>query len=246
MQNRYVGDIGDYGKYALLRSIARSSLILGVNWYLTPDERHNSDGKHISYLKSGEYSAYDEELHGELKRIVAGSMRNVFSVQQSRILPESTIYYDDMLAFDLEPHYLKRRMIRGSWHKAALDRLSECEIAFLDPDNGLQVKSVSLTGKKGNKYIGLNELKDYYKLGKSIVFYNHRERKQEEDYLDKFRKLRSEEDFGNAEWIGLKFRKGTVRDYFFILQPRHQLLVKKQFEELLGTAWKSCFSLLSL
>jgi len=29
MQNRYVGDIGDFGKYTLLRSIARTGLTLG-------------------------------------------------------------------------------------------------------------------------------------------------------------------------------------------------------------------------
>ena len=48
MQNRYVGDVGDFGKYALLRRIGKAGLSLGVNWYLTPDESHNSNGKYTS------------------------------------------------------------------------------------------------------------------------------------------------------------------------------------------------------
>ncbi len=37
MQNRYVGDIGDYAKYSLLRALSRGCK-LGVSWYLFPDE----------------------------------------------------------------------------------------------------------------------------------------------------------------------------------------------------------------
>lgn len=47
MQDRYTGDIGDYGKLGLLRCLAASGLRVGVNWYRTPDEDHNEDGKFI-------------------------------------------------------------------------------------------------------------------------------------------------------------------------------------------------------
>ena len=43
MQNRYTGDIGDFGKLGLLRVLQESGLTIGVNWYLVPDENHNSD-----------------------------------------------------------------------------------------------------------------------------------------------------------------------------------------------------------
>ena len=39
MQNRYTGDIGDFGKLGLLRQLRQTGLSIGVNWYLTPDER---------------------------------------------------------------------------------------------------------------------------------------------------------------------------------------------------------------
>lgn len=43
MQNRYVGDIGDYVKLAILRALLPGRR-LGVAWWLYPDERHNRDG----------------------------------------------------------------------------------------------------------------------------------------------------------------------------------------------------------
>ncbi|AGA67861.1 hypothetical protein Desdi_0313 [Desulfitobacterium dichloroeliminans LMG P-21439] len=246
MQNRYVGDLGDFGKYALLRRITKTGLTLGVNWYLAPDENHNSDGKHISYLKDKSYRNYDEELYDFLKYVVDNGKRNVLSVQESIILPRNTAYYDSILDLTNELDPLKRRMRRLLWHNAALNKLNDCEIVFLDPDNGLQVKSVSLTERKGNKYIGLDELKDYYKLGKSIIFYNHRERKQEEEYLDKFRKLQHDPGLTGAKWFALKFVGGTIRDYIFVLRPTHFYLVEEQCKALLNTAWKANFSLLCI
>lgn len=40
---------GDVGKYGLSRNIAKTTLTIGINWYLTPNESGNEDGKHISY-----------------------------------------------------------------------------------------------------------------------------------------------------------------------------------------------------
>lgn len=44
MQNRYAGDIGDFGKFGLLRALRGSGLSIGVNWYLVPDETRIGDG----------------------------------------------------------------------------------------------------------------------------------------------------------------------------------------------------------
>ena len=38
MKNQYVGDIGDYGKYGLLRFLSNHGIIIGINWYLTEDD----------------------------------------------------------------------------------------------------------------------------------------------------------------------------------------------------------------
>ena len=33
MQDNYIGDVGDYGKYGLLREVRAESMSLSVNWY---------------------------------------------------------------------------------------------------------------------------------------------------------------------------------------------------------------------
>ena len=46
MKNQYVGDIGDYGKYALLRFLSKQGYSIGINWYLTPDD-NKTDGNRL-------------------------------------------------------------------------------------------------------------------------------------------------------------------------------------------------------
>lgn len=54
MQDKYTGDVGDFGKFGLLRVLCgqndASTLSLGVVWYLAAIESPNNDGKHIKYL----------------------------------------------------------------------------------------------------------------------------------------------------------------------------------------------------
>jgi hypothetical protein len=38
VQDRYVGDIGDFGKYGLLIALCGHDLSLGVVWHLVPNE----------------------------------------------------------------------------------------------------------------------------------------------------------------------------------------------------------------
>jgi hypothetical protein len=77
MKDKYACDIGDFGKYLLLSLISApkdktKNLKLGVNWYLTPDDK-TPDGKIIDYLYKGEvkYSLppLSVEIHGKLKNI---------------------------------------------------------------------------------------------------------------------------------------------------------------------------------
>ncbi|MBQ4249668.1 MAG: hypothetical protein II705_06450, partial [Clostridia bacterium] len=68
MQDRYAGDVGDYGKFALLRAMEAQGLKVGVNWYLAktlPSEIHD-DGK---YRIPAQYENLDPELSAALNRV---------------------------------------------------------------------------------------------------------------------------------------------------------------------------------
>ncbi len=46
MQDRYAGDIGDFGKFSLLTELSKQGLAIGINWYKTEPmiSEKNNDG----------------------------------------------------------------------------------------------------------------------------------------------------------------------------------------------------------
>ena len=199
MQNRYVGDLGDFGKYGLLRWLclprravedqtlspslgwpavvdiggvsgkgegstiplwpseeAKSdhSLIVGVVWYLVPNETHNSDGKHVHYLDPSAYNQQryrdcDPILYDTLREIVRSNRRSVSSIRDCQVLPLGTRFYEAALTFDRpddQSHITREHRVaqRKAWLHDALKFTAGCDIVFVDPDNGLEVKVRSL------------------------------------------------------------------------------------------------------
>ena len=61
MQNRYIGDIGDFAKYGLIRAITGIQKI-GIAWYLYPDESHNKGGRRIGYLDKPDEHRWRETI----------------------------------------------------------------------------------------------------------------------------------------------------------------------------------------
>ena len=51
MQDKYAGDVGDFGKFALLRALCDGRQ-LGICWYRTDSVLETTnDGKHLDYLQ---------------------------------------------------------------------------------------------------------------------------------------------------------------------------------------------------
>ena len=241
MQNRYTGDIGDFGKLGLLRAVQSSGLTIGVNWYLVPDENHNADGRYIQYLENERLRSCDESLWMELKRIVNSGQREVSSLQSEQIL--KAIHYSELLDFNGKTR-AERMKIREEWHKCALTRLSGVDVVFVDPDNGLVVPSVTGTAKE-NKYVKPGELLDYYSQGSSIIYYQHKARLPDDYYIEKHRQLASIIKTDDASGIGLKFTRTSQRFFFFMIHPFHRKKILNTVHEMMSTSWSFCFDLLS-
>ena len=91
MKNQYVADVGDYGKYSLLRAFSDADVKVGVNWYLTEDDT-SSDGKFTSYLKNDSMRIYQPEIFDILKDIAFKERKSVDDIQKSGILPGAAFY----------------------------------------------------------------------------------------------------------------------------------------------------------
>ena len=140
------------------------------------------------------------ELKPELQQMVdEGKMGMTPAVELS--------YYDASIT---EEH-------RAEWHGNALEQLRPCDVVFLDPDNGLLVKSVGKKSAKSVKYVFDSELADYLRNGQSVILYSHRQRKKPEAYfggiLSRFESIAELKD---KKVFAITFPRGTVRDYFMI------------------------------
>jgi hypothetical protein len=177
MQNRYAGDVGDFMELGLLRHLAGSSsdggagLSIAVNWYLTPDEGHNADGKHIAYLRPTNRQHYalracDADLMRCLAHVVADG-RSVRALETCRALPAGSLTHHEML----DP--ILGGAGRRGWHRRALAALADAAVVFVDPDNGIRTAS---RGSKLHKFALIDELADYAARGQSLVAYHHADR----------------------------------------------------------------------
>ena len=240
MQNRYTGDIGDFGKLGLLRQISEAGFSIGVNWYLTPDESHNGDGRHIGYLRNEAFRVCDEQLWRMLGEIVESGKRQVRELECDDCLTAK--FYSEILDFsNIEKS--ERQISRWEWHSRAKQLLQGCDIVFADPDNGLIVHSAEGI-RKENKFVLPMELAEYYSAGASVIYYQHKARRTDDFYTMQHRNLMGCGAFPGAKGLGLKFKTTSQRYYFFLMHPQHVGRLRSCVEEMKAAAWKKHFDVL--
>lgn len=231
MQDRYAGDIGDYGKFGLLKALQAEGFRLGINWYKatppTEREKENDDGKHRIAER---YDVCDPALAETLRAISTSPQRSIKALQQAALLDAArTVYYDKMVEVEG----------RAQWHENALQALADCDLVFLDPDNGLLVKSVGRRSAKSVKYVFDEELNDYLARGQSVVLYNHRARKPAAQYFQELADRCTALPAAKGKPIrALAFPKGTIRDYLLIAAtPDHAHRIHQALNHMIQGAW---------
>ncbi len=253
MQNRYVGDVGDFGKFGLLRFLSGETaqddlerLRLGVIWYLVPDEHHNADGRHIGFLEPTEsnirrYGRCDRDLWARLGHLVGHNARCVRSVELAEILPPDTLYYGRMLCTPDAPPDV-RQAVHHHWFGNAARAVRAAELVYVDPDNGIARNDNQRFRQQGPKYVYLDHLRTLWDRGQSLVIYHHIGRnaaaaEQVQEYTDFL-----------VEGLGLErppkrllFRRGTARCFFVVIQERHRDAIIPRIRQLLQTPWNQHF-----
>ncbi len=238
MQDKYVGDVGDFGKYGLLNEIYNQSngnIKLGVNWYKVSKEEDNNDGKHIDYLEDNfktksSYIQCFPELYDKLKDIVQNNNRTLLEIERNHVLPENTIFYSKAIPYSASD-FKERELKRINWFKDSLNHLENTDIIFVDPDNGIECASTKKTKASAVKYVFKDEVKYYYQKGKSVVIYNHKNRKPSVDYNNMILELQNLFQYKCFMRV-LRFHKISVRDYIFLIQPSHENIINSTIDAL--------------
>ena len=230
MKNQYVGDIGDYGKYGLLRFLANKGKRIGVNWYLTDDD-HGNDGNMREYLKHDEESNYDSAVYSLLKSM-PDKDKSVSYIEKSGIIPNAVFYSTPLSTANKERS--QRAANRLKWHQDALYHLCHADLIFCDPDNG-SANDIKAISKTGEKYALIGELHDYYRHGRDVVYYCHRARRNSEKWKEKVLELAA--PYTDAKIIVLTFRRGMQRSYIFCIHPTRYEEYSRIIDEFLQTDW---------
>jgi len=217
MQDRYVGDVGDFVKYGLLRHLS-PGFKLGVAWYLYRSKNGNNDGKHDSYLrKPAAWSHFDRELFDAMQSI--RSRRGGVADVEAENLLNGAVFSGKRLNF--RDSFAQWGAWRRHWFEDVLRDLRDCNLVFADPDNGLCLdeqlnSSRSLYWKRLPKSEA-----EALASGRCAVFYHHNTRRKG----------------GHAAeieyWLGvlpagtlaLRARVGSART-FFVVNPSPDIEVR--------------------
>jgi len=250
VQHRYFGDVGDFGKYGLLRTLCgvreEPRLKLGIIWYLFPDESHNDDGKHVGYLKKVDpsFRDCDELLYDKLRSllfdgdILIGGNRHLGSAESSLILPEETIFYSQPLSYEPGHPASARVAARNAWLHGALSATESADLIFMDPDNGIECASVKRTSVKGPKYAYWSDIDAFVSRGQSVLIYHHlnRSKPHVEQVAEKIAFIchRYPEEVGAC---AMTFGRGTARAYFLIAAPDQKDLLFERIMRIGGGKW---------
>jgi hypothetical protein len=243
--------VGDYGKYGLLRYLCGLSdsptLRLGVVWYLYPDESHNADGKHLGYLKNGDYRSCDAPLFESLKAALldrAGALiegsRHLASLEHG-IFPSDTTFYAEPLSFLPGMPRAQRHQLRANWFAEAFRQTQNADLVFLDPDNGIECSSAERLSNKGPKYAYWDDLAAFVSRGQSLVVYHHLNRStshplQVEGILEQI-----QERFPGCEPMATTFRRGSSRAFFIIPAAQNHLLLQMRLGRFAASEWSAHF-----
>jgi hypothetical protein len=181
MQNRYVADIGDYVKLSILRALS-SGRRLGVAWWLYPDETHNTDGRHISYLgRAATWRHFDAHLFDALGQIVSSGQRHVRALEAANVLP-GAIFHGEPIRRD--GTVTRRRQARHQWFQTVLATLLRADLVFVDPDNGLEPAGFTHGSAKAGKSVTLDELRKLQRPGRCLIVYHHQTRRAGGHHLE--------------------------------------------------------------
>lgn len=169
MHERWAGNIGDFGKLALLRQLMEGRR-LGVCWYLTDGQSdHGYERRYFDYFNRPEdFRHLAPEIFDALKEIVNDSR-----TEKSRIsaLETSGLLADALFYNKKVP---KRLSSREMWAKELIESINKADLVFLDPDNGIQGNRLT------PKHVALGEISALRRPDRALVIVQRQSGRQAE------------------------------------------------------------------
>lgn len=226
MKNQYFGDINDYRKYGLLRAILQASGVrMLLAWMLTPDDG-STDGQFVSYLQNpNKWARFDPFLYNKLRLLLEDEpQRGVSLIEKTDLLPGMSYFYDTVP---------ESAPARKAWFQSLLEAAHDNEFVYLDPDNGVEVKSCPYGARQSMKYLYWREVEELWRHGKSVLIYQHFIREKRDQFVQRMLKLLKEST--PSSFVEAFTTANVV--YLMALQPDH-LQYHKAILDTLNRKWQ--------
>lgn len=218
MRDNYVGDIGDYAKYALLRSISlhRTSDPLGVMWYRTVHPEANTHGSRRAHLAQLDWDALDPAALVELRRLhhARGEHLAISDIETSNLLRPSTVFHGVPVPLRTRESASSYLVKREQWFGEGTSLLRGCRTLFLDPDTGLAPPGAVRTSSNLEKYVLPEEVVLALISNDVVILYQHGARIQ---WSTQQQSVLSRLGEAGAKWDSCfvaHFRAGGSRAFF--------------------------------
>ncbi|HOX42953.1 MAG TPA: hypothetical protein PK668_05125 [Myxococcota bacterium] len=185
MQAKWIGDVGDFAKLALLRWLAghtsndgKTKLRVGICWCLNDDMRGRRDltKSGFKYLQK-DYSeghglpGADCRLWSHAQKL--GDMKNPSMSDLEDATQDLLDHRVEFVRLAGEQGYLGAILQRERNHR--------CEVVFLDPDNGIKLGVGA--GAAGKEHVAIGDIKGFLENGRTVVVYQHANHKVKFDEL---------------------------------------------------------------
>lgn len=239
MRDSYVADVGDFGKYALLSALVGNDLRLGVLWCRNSLADATQDGRFTVYP---ELRTCDPKLYDRLSQILATNQRTLSQVENYGILPSTTLFYGTAIPVPTNPCFSTaarqaQTLLRAAWFDDGFNKLSEAELVFLDPDNGIAPKRAKKHWRSSAKYVFEDEVTDWFDRRQSVVLYQHQQRKSLREQVSEQQRILG----GGRACSAVSFHRRAVRIYYIFPAENHEARISERLTCFLAGSWGEHF-----
>ena len=252
MQDKYVADVGDFGKFQLFRYLFnhKQSPLDGKElsqiWFMHKGEGETSnDGKHIDYFER--MMGTDEYLEHSLLDVIMRDKREVTELENLKLLPNAKFFYIEV------PKALEDRYL---WLNSALTFASNSPVVAVAPDNGMALKCNRVEKRfeflnlqehfcqkvYPHKYIFADEIRYFYRLPhlEMCIVYQHLSRCFSHD--EQIDSLLDDLKIEYMHVVAIKHKPYSPRVFFFLCKSAVILegvtVRLREFEKEHGEFWE--------
>lgn len=135
-----------------------------VCWMLTADDG-GADGRYTEYVNVPDrWRHFDPNLFDALKNAIQRGIRDVRLAESDDVLP-GAVFHWDLIG--------ERRSEREQYFALLHREMAGTDLVFLDPDNGLEIRSRPYGRKDSGKHVFWSEIRRIFSAGHSILLYQH-------------------------------------------------------------------------